>query len=208
MRRIGVTAIVIVILAGAATLYFWRTQVAREKAERTAAEEKAVDTEAMEALAAKYGALRDWETQAGIPAFDANDPLAVLRPLYSLDLQKALLDRGKPVLMVMSLEDVTKRGESYFARFTQPIGALLSDSLILELTCSEGQVSTLTQERPVGSGRYAIVASVKTLDRPEVTVSSDNGEVHIEASNSVFLGTGALVDFAYMGEVFGDVPGR
>ncbi|MHB8927662.1 MAG: hypothetical protein ACYC9Q_08390 [Bacillota bacterium] len=209
MRKMGIAALaVIIVVAGIAACYWWRTQAIETKAEQAAAKEKAANAEVMEALAAKYDTLRDWEKLAGIATLDTSDPYAPLRPVYSIDLQRVLLDSGKPALMVMSLDDVARRGDSFFARFTQPIGALMDDSLVLELACSQDQARTLTQERPVAYGQWAVVASVRTLDRPKVIISSNNGEIYIEASSSVFLGTGILIDFVYMGDLIGDAPGH
>jgi len=118
---------------------------------------------------------------------------------FTLDLSKALIQtNGKPVLLVMELNDVSEKEGNYFARFTEYFGTNGFFQLLLEIQCTEDQASKLLRTEDDFFPYYAIVARISQVSRARFAITealeNDDRGLDIEGSRAVFLAKGVCVD--------------
>jgi len=163
----------------------------RESTTRNEESESAWHT-ALTALAKEHDAVLDWE---------ANLTPRTMGTPFSIDVSRALIQsNGRPVVLVMELDDVLKREDGYAALFSETYYANQMFDLGLELKCTEQQANQILQlEQERKALRFAIVARIVGVSRPkfEPVGGSDGGDqasVKMTFSSDAFLANGVCVD--------------
>lgn len=136
-------------------------------------------------LAAKYGAITDWEENF----------------TYTFQAQERLTT-GQPILFRGYVDDVFNRGGKTFVRF-RSFG--LAD-YVFELECSRSIVDViLTQQSDEGRffDEYAVVAKIQEVSKPLIAlyasaISEDEAEIEISAP-SLLIARGTCIDIAHIG---------
>lgn len=185
--------IILVILVGFSIYQFskkWGVSSSSEKKEvKVESKQEKITRE----LGSKYNAVVDWGKNIK----------------YSVQLQEALVNSGKPILFVGYVEDVLKENNKYFIVFTTDY--LTVPYIRFTLECPEDKISEIlgkVAKNPDDStwglfGDYIVVAKINDVKKTKLQISgSVNGEdVELEYSSSdVFIANGSCIDFSYIGE--------
>jgi hypothetical protein len=121
-------------------------QAAQKQAHKN--EAKLHDLATLHDLAAKYGAIQDWEK-----------PLDNKTNVFTIDVQDALLNTPAPLEFTGALFDIRREGGHIVAHFL----ALASFPLSLNLACTEDQHRILTDREAT----YAIIAEIQNVTKLE-----------------------------------------
>jgi hypothetical protein len=157
-------------------------------------------------LTTRYNAVIDWKG-----AFKEDS----IAGFYSIQVQEALLNtNGRPVLLLGTVDDVLKRDNQYIVRIFTWLNLLTG--IYFELLSTEDQVKRLlkipTEKIKYGIATHspfmdevAIVATIENIRKPVFEVGTNplgEGEAEITIQSSdIFIGTGKLLDFLYVGDL-------
>jgi len=116
-------------------------------------------------FASQYDAVSDW----GV-LFE--DPDAYLEEVYTFEIEGALLRTdSRPVLILATLEDVTKENDTYFLHFStlsanQFSYSFLIPELRLVLEGEKNLIDTVTSGPRTFFDEYAIIATISSVSNP------------------------------------------
>jgi hypothetical protein len=116
-------------------------------------------------FASQYDAVTDW----GV-LFE--DPDAYLEEVYTFEIEGALLRTdSRPVLILATLEDVTKENDTYFLHFStlsanQFSYSFLIPELRLVLEGEKNLIDTVTSGPRTFLDEYAIIATISSVSNP------------------------------------------
>lgn len=161
-------------------------------------------TTVVEDLASEYGAGSDW-----------TDSLegGLVRPLFSVDLQEALVDHDEPVVAVVRLADIRRTEGEWTAIFEPSLTSMLKASNVFFWTDVDEEIAVRLRENRGEKylTEHVIVVRVSTIDRPGFTVESEiesgggeTGPPVVEFRPTVadfFIAHGELLDFAVVAGV-------
>ena len=153
-------------------------------------------TKNIQVIQNKYKAIR-------FDTFLKNHKINLLKPIYSLSLQKAIANlQGKPILFYSHLIDYSKKGQQYFLVLYDFVSK--GAKIRYELECSEEQTKKIF-EVPIGSSgdRYAVIATITDIRRPKFSVRAfgvgeNEAEIEVEPSD-IFIARGRCLDLVYIG---------
>lgn len=122
------------------------------------------------------------------------------RPL-TLEIQKALVDSGRPVVTTGKLEDLVRDGSRYVALFSPPL--LSGIGIQFALDCSEEFANRLAESRgDQFFDKFVFVASIKHVRRPNFSLYAIGSEYEADINIDVgglIIATGELIDFEFVG---------
>jgi hypothetical protein len=139
-------------------------------------------------LCSQYNAITDWKKKLDIRDEDPVDTTL----LYSIQVQNVLLDpNDRPYLFFCSIVDIKKVRETYLliACQTPPTDLEISPNtsninLSLRLACDSEQVQQLLEQKATAFNRYAIIATVKTIRKPNFTLGTNIEHVILAQSDT------------------------
>jgi hypothetical protein len=144
---------------------------------------------AINAITQRTGAETSWET-----SLSTNEQV-IVRPLYSVDLERAWLHE-KAILFVGELVNVTTKDETNYTLLVRH-AYVRSPELRLELICPKQPVDIVLQSIRSSQagflpGGIAVAAKVSRVEH--------HVEPEKEGSNSVFTGYGQCIDVVHLGD--------
>ena len=181
-------AVLILIAAGAGTLWYRQRSMAKTHQERVKQETQVRIT----ALVQKHNAIVGWESN--LP--DRH----ILGTHFTLDLSRLLVNTNRQAVLFSeaSLIDVVEGQLGFLVYFTQSFDDV-DATLILQ--CSQEQVAQLTQWKGSEATRYAVVAVIDNVSRSRIISTEVDPEGDAFAvDSSKFQMKGRCVEFVRFGD--------
>ncbi|HUS71512.1 MAG TPA: hypothetical protein VMY06_00485 [Sedimentisphaerales bacterium] len=193
-----------------------RKQTEKEKEEET---EKylQIKTEVLE-LCAQHDAIIDWYKNLDLKGGN------LYESLYTVQVQNVFLNQNKqPYLFFVVIDDIKKFNDKYILIVDQfyPYDYRQNLSIHLRLFCDRDTVDRIFKRRPSYVDRYALIASIKSIVKPDLVIEPDIeydllanqfDETHpddiydfldlkISCENfNTFIATGKCEDLVFVGE--------
>lgn len=172
----------------------------RVESERKGAErEKTVRIEqAISAMVAKHRAASDWK--------NGLDEAYLAGCVYSVEVERALVRSDQPVLVLGSIDDVSRKGDGYIVHMSDMFSSGPDVRFLLE--CDPEHVKAIL-DQPRESyvrfmRRFAAIAVITSIRRPIFEVSAETqgeegGGVSLGSANT-FIAVGRLLDILEIGD--------
>lgn len=140
-----------------------------EQAQIEETQTKQIVTQVSE-LCSRYNAITDWHNKLDITekSFDT--------VLYSIEVQDVLLNSNeRPYLFFVAIEDIKKVKDEYIliADQFQTVHSRRNINIHLRLVCDAKKVQRLLEQKSSYFDRYALVATIKSIEKPDLIVRPD-----------------------------------
>jgi len=177
-----------------------RSATQKEKAET---EKKVQIEQNISGMVARHNAVIGWEE-----IFNVED--IVTGQVYTLQVEDALVRKdGRPILLFGSVSDIVRRNNEYFVHFKKGVLDFSIPDIYFALKLNAEQIKKIIGQKTEIFDRYAIVATITSVQRPKFDVKaySQNGEdgkseyteIAVEPCN-IFIAKGRCLDLLFVGE--------
>jgi hypothetical protein len=141
--------------------------------------------EEVQQLCSRYNAVTDWYKKLDIKeaSFDT--------VLYTIQVQSVLLEPNeRPYLFFVVINDIKKVNNKYvlIAEQAYPVDYRRHIYIHLRLTCDAEKVQRILERRSSYFDRYALLATIKSVEKPDLIVRPDI-EYDLLAENNTFAET-------------------
>ena len=190
--RSGLLLIALVVAA----FYFlgeWQSKQSTESARKAAAAANETRVLKITSLAARHEAAFDW--------FSSLPDRGTFATPFTLDITRALVrSNQQPVLLEVELRDVASKNGAPLAIFSEYyLTNKFFINLDASLTCSPEQAERLMKVSSQSPLRFAIVARIHAVSRPDFTAQAqgreENISIDLDTVSSRLYCQGSLLDF-------------
>jgi hypothetical protein len=150
------------------TVFFNGCQRKTEEKEEKTEKYQQIKQEVLE-LCSQYNAITDWYKN-----LDLKDTL--FEYLYTIQVQNVFLNQDeRPYLFFVAIKDIKKIKGKYLLIADQvyPVDCRRNIFIHLRLFCNSGIVERIFKQRPSYFDRYALIASIKSMGKPDLVIEPD-----------------------------------